>query len=1451
MSDFVITGDTQNAVNALVKLEQQTAKTERTLDTFKGKLVGFDQVNKKFADSFNATAISMYKAQEQAKLLAAAVDNLRKSDPEYKRRVADINTFATSLSRTSNTLKMNARETESFQSKVDQLRNALIKTGANAQDALRALTLIKQGRSVDHYRDKLGSLLPLLRSINATVEATIKRHDQETQAIQRKSNAILKQKLLANQAARAFSFSTGLVDPKQFQNASQGEAARLQQAQAQLSKLLAASKYTTSRMQEMWKMSADASAQGWDLASTRIIAAMRRVRISTEQLGASARTEAAKLTALHERSARQALTTYNATKKGLEGVLLTWQSIVRLATIQILHSAFGQLTRAVGEANRELLDLQTKIAQIRTISLEAQLTTEQWTQGVLRLAAAFGKSNLDVAAGAYFSISNQIAKGAETLTFLNEALIFSQVAVTTTEDAVNLLSGAMKSFNLETSDARRVAAQFMTTVELGRVLGEELADTIGRVGPLFDQVGGKMEELNAFMAITTQRGIRYNEAMTLINNVMLKLVKPTEDMQELFNKWGVTSGQAAVATFGVAGVLEKLGEAAKESGDAMAFLGGVFSRIRAIRGGALFTDPRFLEEWKEGVDLIGNSLGRYEVQVKNAFETQTFTIKQASQQFKNFVLQNMSRPLVEYVANMIKSGNDFVTIFQKVRASLEPLVLIGKAVAGIIKAIPFSLQTTLTALIALRAALKFFGPSLKFLGLAVTGIATQAVGAINGFILQSSFASAKLEELRVKGQLAFGQIKISAQAAAVAVKAFQVATQLAVGAAIAIVSTIVFKFIQARAELRLISQTAAQEVKYLLESLKEATDQTTEIIENQLEIQRVNWSKSLDNRFLAYKQFIARLRSETLKVQEFLTQSFDNAFKLLASTINDSVTEMRKAVSETERMLSKIVDRLEEIPEKRRDFIREAADKTYRNALEAVKDKSPRAQLSVAADREAALRDELSKTSNPEKALEVVNDIESVLDDQRRILSDSRGFLQQRQELEEKTNRLLTERLNILSREEETLKGKEVDAKIQEATLGKFENQLERLRELVRDTKITDLTSPEVVNQAKSNFEKAVTELQELLQTKLGSDFLFSKTVQTNTAARIDEVRESFKEALDSAETLTNAQQALNNIQKSSENQEKKIAELRDKVTAAETARQDFINLIAPLIKESTKSLVDKKLPLPIEASQKKIAKDILAKGGFSGAITKGQFGPDKIDFKVISTNISDLISELKKARPEEQRALINELNNKFLTVQALLNTIAPISGRYYKGVDSNPTIGEQGAGGETPPTLADIGSAVQEALRNLNSAEFVAEKASKEITALIAENNKNRSQALALNARISEIIGYDVQASEERQKLIEALNNLSTTILEKFPDPGTPRGKILPRLRDSFEDVKDFIPSIPSLLQELRTLNNDVKQLSNNTSINITIEGASSPTQTAEAVGRELILLRQRGQLA
>jgi TP901 family phage tail tape measure protein len=414
-----------------------------------------------------------------------------------------------------------------------------------------------------------------------------------------------------------------------------------------------------------------------------------------------------------------------------KGVLISWRSVSRIIVGSTLARGIGAIMRQFSTMVEDAKEFQLRLGEIRTISQENQLSMQGWSSEVRKLSDLYGSELLDTAEGYYQTLSNQIAKGAETTKFMTEAQRFGVIAVTNTENSVNLLSGALNAYNLDVEDSRNLSNQFFKTIELGRIRGDQLANSFGQLGTIAARLGIETEEVNAAIATLTIQGLQNTHATTGMRNVMLKLIRPTDEMRSLFLKWNVATGQQAIETFGLVGVLRRLADQAEYSGEPVEELGNLFQRIRAIVGatGLVTAFDRFeanLKKIRDGAMTADEAFS-------DMLENVGFKFRKELQKLKNVFTVDFGEKFVSGVVSFSEAVGGLDEALKSLIKTLKILAVAGigflgvKGAGGVVNLVT-GVQKLQKALLAVTTVqYSFIGASLLKMKLALQASAVAAL----------------------------------------------------------------------------------------------------------------------------------------------------------------------------------------------------------------------------------------------------------------------------------------------------------------------------------------------------------------------------------------------------------------------------------------------------------------------------------------------------------------------------------------------------------------------------------------------------------------------------------------------------------------------------------------------------------------------------------------------------
>jgi len=337
--------------------------------------------------------------------------------------------------------------------------------------------------------------------------------------------------------------------------------------------------------------------------------------------------------------------------KHTKGLLLSWNSMVRLFTIQVLHQAVSILSQHLRRAIADSAELQLKLAEIVAISDNVNLSISDWAAGLRPISEKFGTNIQELAEAAYQTVSNQIAQGEEAIAFVASASRLSMAAVASQTDAVNVLSSVINAYRLNIEDADRVSAKLFETVKLGRLRLGNLASDIGQITPIAAQLGISIDELLGSVGSLTRLGMKSSEAVTQLKNVFLKLILPTREMRKVWDEYNVSSGRALIQAYGMEGAMQKIREYADGS---LEVTSRSINRIRGLSAIIEFTDRRGLQRLGQYIEAIEKSGTSYQQRSDMILATHAKQWDAITEKIRNVFLLDVGPKMLEWVVNFDK-----------------------------------------------------------------------------------------------------------------------------------------------------------------------------------------------------------------------------------------------------------------------------------------------------------------------------------------------------------------------------------------------------------------------------------------------------------------------------------------------------------------------------------------------------------------------------------------------------------------------------------------------------------------------------------------------------------------------------------------------------------------------------------------------------------------------------
>lgn len=321
-----------------------------------------------------------------------------------------------------------------------------------------------------------------------------------------------------------------------------------------------------------------------------------------------------------------------------------------------LSIAFRTLQGAVSfnffkSAAAQAVEFGTELAYIQSIASE--LDVSQIGTGVMNMSSVLGNASESLK-GLYYAYSSGIRGSEEDFLKFTETMrktaIVNRSSFIPTIDAA---TAAMNAYNISVDRAGEVADTFFAIVKYGKASGEQLANSLGQVTPTAKTLGVSLDELGASIASLTKiQPTRV--AITGLNNMLSKIMKPTKESRLALQKLGVDMSYSAVQSKGFVAVLEEVREAL--NGDAEA-IKNIFPDIRGQRA---------------AMHLLGAGWKDFNEQLKN-FENKKGSMEDAFETVrKNTAVQLGAIP--ETMKKIVTEAGTMITKFVTLGGVLTPVI---------------------------------------------------------------------------------------------------------------------------------------------------------------------------------------------------------------------------------------------------------------------------------------------------------------------------------------------------------------------------------------------------------------------------------------------------------------------------------------------------------------------------------------------------------------------------------------------------------------------------------------------------------------------------------------------------------------------------------------------------------------------------------------------------------
>ena len=201
----------------------------------------------------------------------------------------------------------------------------------------------------------------------------------------------------------------------------------------------------------------------------------------------------------------------------------------------------GVATAGIGALSAKLSgDFQKSLLEVSTLTGDfSDVALTKMSRELRQVASSAGLALDSISKAKYDIVSAGFSNAAASAEILSVSTELAVGGVTSAAEAADLLTTSINALGLDFNDARGVADDLFTTVQLGKTTIGELSASFGQVLPFAKAIGLDLAGVGSAMATLTASGISTAQASTSLRSALQALQSPTESSKNLMRDLGI------------------------------------------------------------------------------------------------------------------------------------------------------------------------------------------------------------------------------------------------------------------------------------------------------------------------------------------------------------------------------------------------------------------------------------------------------------------------------------------------------------------------------------------------------------------------------------------------------------------------------------------------------------------------------------------------------------------------------------------------------------------------------------------------------------------------------------------------------------------------------------------------------------------------------------------------
>lgn len=203
-------------------------------------------------------------------------------------------------------------------------------------------------------------------------------------------------------------------------------------------------------------------------------------------------------------------------------------------------------------AGKFAIDFDAGMRKVNTMLYKTGEEFEGLKQKALEFSSEFGIANKDVTESIYQALSAGV-KEDDIFKVLEVGAKASKGGFTDMTTAIDGITNVLNSYGLAADSSNEIANQMLVAQNMGKTTFGELATTVSKVSPIFNQLNLGTNELFSSLAVLTANGIATSEGVSALKAALSNIIKPTKEAENAAKALGISFDAKTLGDKGLMG----------------------------------------------------------------------------------------------------------------------------------------------------------------------------------------------------------------------------------------------------------------------------------------------------------------------------------------------------------------------------------------------------------------------------------------------------------------------------------------------------------------------------------------------------------------------------------------------------------------------------------------------------------------------------------------------------------------------------------------------------------------------------------------------------------------------------------------------------------------------------------------------------------------------------------